>query len=64
MNCKALLDIGDNYGDNSATMHCQLLAGHKGTHQEKWTGYGSRRGLVFFATLIWYQRKLKKEVKP
>ncbi len=34
MTCKAELHIGDDYGDNQATMHCQLEEGHAGKHRE------------------------------
>lgn len=57
--CTGKLEIGDNYGDNSATMKCQLLKGHRGPHQEQWNGYGNRRGLVIHATLTWVQKKAK-----
>ena len=32
--CNAHLRIGDDYGDNCATMRCQLEPGHNGPHQE------------------------------
>ena len=32
--CNAHLYIGDDYGDNGATMRCQLPQGHKGAHKE------------------------------
>lgn len=32
--CNAHLYIGDNFGDNHATMRCQLPHGHEGRHQE------------------------------
>ena len=32
--CKAVLFIGDSFGDNEATMKCQLEEGHEGSHQE------------------------------
>jgi hypothetical protein len=32
--CPETLEIGDDYGDNVATMHCQLEEGHEGRHQE------------------------------
>ncbi len=32
--CDAELHIGDDLGDNFATMKCQLHAGHNGPHQE------------------------------
>lgn len=34
--CNAVLSIGDDYGDNSATMKCQLDPGHEGRHEEVW----------------------------
>ena len=36
--CKAILEVADDYGDNSGTFHCQLPAGHNGQHQEDWNG--------------------------
>lgn len=33
--CNAHLYIGDNFGDNHATMRCQLTPGHKGPHREE-----------------------------
>ena len=35
-NCNARLSIGDNFGDNHATMVCQLDPLHEGPHQEKY----------------------------
>jgi len=32
--CNARLEIGDNFGDNHATMRCQLEPGHRGNHRE------------------------------
>lgn len=34
--CNAHLHIGDDYGDNHATMRCQLKAGHPGLHREQY----------------------------
>ncbi len=33
--CNAHLYIGDDYGDNHATMRCQLPPGHASEHEEK-----------------------------
>ncbi len=33
--CNAELHIADDYGDNHATMRCQLEPGHDGPHQEE-----------------------------
>lgn len=35
MSCKAELHIGDDHGDNRATMHCELEDGHSGPHVER-----------------------------
>jgi len=32
--CNARLRIADDYGDNCATMRCQLEPGHDGLHRE------------------------------
>ncbi len=34
--CNARLHIGDNFGDNHATMRCQLEPGHEGQHRERY----------------------------
>jgi hypothetical protein len=34
--CNATLEIGDDYGDNTATMRCPLPAGHEGLHCEEY----------------------------
>jgi hypothetical protein len=33
--CKARLHIADDFGDNSATIRCQLAEGHEGLHREE-----------------------------
>lgn len=33
--CTARLYIADDWGDNSATIRCQLQDGHEGLHREK-----------------------------
>lgn len=35
--CNARLYIGDDYGDNEATMRCKLPAGHEGRHEKHFT---------------------------
>lgn len=40
--CNAHLYIGDNFGDNHATMRCQLPPGHAGPHKEVFR-YGKAR---------------------
>lgn len=35
--CNARLYIGDDYGDNTATMRCQLAPDHQGPHTESFT---------------------------
>ena len=44
--CNARLSIADNYGDNHATIRCQLEPGHGGMHTESFRG---RRALVMWA---------------
>jgi len=40
--CKATIVFGDDYGDNTSTFHCQLEAGHEGSHKETGDmGYGA-----------------------
>lgn len=38
--CNARLFIGDNFGDGTATMRCQLMSGHAGLHQEQFQRTG------------------------
>lgn len=40
--CKAELHIADDYGDNHATMRCQLDEGHDGSHAEHWKSDDAR----------------------
>jgi len=32
--CQAIIEFGDDLGDNSCTFHCQLPEGHAGKHRE------------------------------
>lgn len=32
--CQETLEIGDDFMDNHATMHCELLPSHDGRHRE------------------------------
>ena len=41
--CRDTLEIADDYGDNVATMTCQLPAGHQGQHIEQ---YGSDPAVI------------------
>lgn len=38
--CNAHLYIADNYGDNHATIRCQLCPGHDGPHKEEFKREG------------------------
>ena len=38
--CNACLFIADNYGDNSATIRCQLPLNHEGQHRETFERHG------------------------
>ncbi|MDD2246416.1 MAG: hypothetical protein PHC39_04975 [Proteiniphilum sp.] len=33
--CQAIIEFGDDYGDNTTTFHCQLEKGHLGPHVER-----------------------------
>ena len=41
MTCNAELHIADDYGDNHATMKCQLEVGHAGPHRENFQHGGT-----------------------
>jgi len=36
--CNDRLEIADDWGDNGATMRCQLKPGHDGPHREAYKG--------------------------
>jgi hypothetical protein len=38
--CPAELYIADDFGDNEATVRCQLELGHSGQHKEEWARDG------------------------
>ena len=38
--------IGDNFGDNHATMRCQLKINHKGNHQEQYKDTRDKKVIV------------------
>lgn len=52
--CNARLFIGDNYGDGTATMRCQLPLKHDGLHREQFERKG---GAV---TITWVADERKK----
>jgi len=52
--CNACLFIADNYGDNSATIRCQLAPNHEGLHREQFEREG---GAV---TITWAVDERKK----
>lgn len=61
--CKATIKFGDDFGDNSCTFHCQLEAGHEGSHKEAGDmGYGV---LPMPYTLTWEKsaKELDKAMK-
>ncbi len=33
--CSAIIEFGDDFGDNETTFHCSLLSGHDGHHVEE-----------------------------
>ena len=32
--CESVLVLGDDFGDNTCTFHCELARGHDGYHKE------------------------------
>ena len=38
--CNAELHIADDFGDNHATIRCELEPGHEGLHEENFIRYG------------------------
>jgi hypothetical protein len=52
--CNACLFIGDNYGDGTATMRCQLAPGHDGVHREVFEREGGP------VTITWVADERKK----
>lgn len=46
--CNAELHIADDYGDNHATMKCQLDAGHDGPHEETFQRDGTPVTVTWF----------------
>ena len=46
--CNARLEIGDDYGDNCATMRCQLAPGHEGPHREEFERGGKPVVVTWF----------------
>lgn len=55
--CNAIIEFGDDYGDNTTTFHCNLPWGHKWQHQE--TGI-SPMGQVY--KLTWYDNVKEPEI--
>ncbi len=46
--CNRCMSIGDDHGDNEATMRCQLPMGHDGPHQEAYESGGHGKVTVTF----------------
>lgn len=53
--CKQVLSLGDDFGDNSTTFHCELDAGHVGPCQEE----GCNSGRMYVIT--WRDTRSRKE---
>lgn len=47
--CNARLFISDDYGDNSATIRCQLAPKHEGLHQEQFEREGGMVSITWAA---------------
>jgi len=46
--CNARLFIGDDYGDNTSTMRCQLPPNHCGPHRERFIRESSGEVIIFW----------------
>ncbi|MBU2774200.1 hypothetical protein HMI48_10025 [Acidithiobacillus ferrooxidans] len=46
--CNRCMSIGDDHGDNEATMRCQLPMGHDGPHQETYESCNHGKVTVSF----------------
>ena len=44
--CNVRLEIGDDYGDNTATMRCQREPGHDGRHREEFEHKEGKKAVV------------------
>lgn len=47
-NCKAIIQFGDDYGDNCSTFYCQLEEEHKGKHRESGDMGGGEKPIPYF----------------
>ena len=57
--CKAIMEFGDDFGDNTCTFHCELEEGHEGLHQET----GKMSGEQFPYTVTW-DRDMRLDGRP
>ena len=44
--CNARLEIGDDYGDNTATIRCSQEPGHEGRHRETFMHDEGKQAIV------------------
>jgi len=51
--CNAWLFIFDNFGDNHATMRCQLPEGHEGPHSERFRPDQEEKGEAYGVMVQW-----------
>lgn len=48
MKCSAIIEFGDDYGDNTCTFRCQLNEGHSDKHREIGNmGYGPEEQIPY-----------------
>lgn len=45
--CNAVLRVGDDFGDNSATFRCQLEPNHDDLHKETWGEEGDKKTITW-----------------
>jgi len=60
--CNCRFEIADDYGDNHATMLCQLTPGHEREHEERW--FYQAAGQRFEAILRWPASNTYDEEEP
>jgi len=64
MKCRATIEFGDDFGDNSTTFHCRLEKGHNSNHKETGNLYGTSYSISWSKTKKGIIKSLKlKEVR-
>ena len=61
--CNERLEIGDDYGDNVATMRCQLKPGHTSPHREAYKSCGECDVVVVWTRIPIKAKDLEEAVR-